>query len=243
MSAPPQNVGRATSRRRRFAGRWIVAVTIGEATGFAIAAGIAILTIVLRIEDPWRLVLVVAGGAIEGTALASGQYVAMVRNRPRAWLWIGATAVAASVAWLLGMLPSTLRLGPDSAVAIVLLVLGAIALLTTIPFAQWLVMRRPGTFRWVPVNMAAWLAAILWTAAPSPLVDERSPLPLVASLYVVAGLLMAVTVAALTAPVARSLFFDLVTGPLRGSRAIRRSVRAGRVQLPPEAPSPRAHLR
>lgn len=224
-----QDAPEADPRRAGFVCRWIITVTIAEATGFAIAAGIAILTIVLRIEDPWRLVLVVAGGSIEGAALASGQYVAMVRNRPRAWLWIGATAVAASVAWFLGMLPSTLRLEFDSAGSIVLLVVGAIVLLATIPFAQWLVMARPGTFRWVPVNMAAWLAAIVWTAAPSPLVDERSPLPLVASLYVVAGLLMAVTVAALTAPVARSLFSDRVTGPPRGSRAIRRSVRAGRV--------------
>lgn len=228
MIAAPQNVDRAGSRWGGFTWRWIIAVTIGEATGFAVAAGIAISTILLQIDDAARLLLVVAGGAIEGAALASGQYLAMEHNRPRASLWIGATAVAASFAWFLGMLPSTLRLGLESIGAIVLLVLGGIVLLATIPFTQWLVMRRRGTFRWVPVNMGAWLVAVLWTAAPSPLVDERSPLPLVASLYVVAGLLMAVTVAAFTAPVARSLFSDRITGPLRGSRATRRSAPAGR---------------
>lgn len=160
----------------------------------------------LQVEDPWRLVLVVTGGAIEGTLLASAQYVAMARYRPGRSLWIGATAVAASVAWLLGMLPSTLQLKFDSPGIIVVVVLGGVVLIAIIPFAQWLAMRRRGAFRWVPANMGAWLVAILWTAAPSPLIDEHSPLPLVAVLYVVAGLLMAVTVATLTAPVARSLF-------------------------------------
>jgi hypothetical protein len=178
-----------------------------------VAAGAAILTIVANIDDGWRLVIIVAAGAIEGAALASGQYLAMVQGRPRAAVWIGATAVAASVAWFLGMLPSTLGLAFNSAPAFVLLALGAVVLLATIPFAQWLVLRRVvprrrNAVRWIPINMAAWMVAILWTAAPSPFIDEQSPLPLVAVLYVVAGLLMAVTVAALTAPVARSLFAD-----------------------------------
>ncbi|WP_411733793.1 hypothetical protein [Paeniglutamicibacter sp.] len=58
---------------------------------------------------------------------------------------------------------------------VVLLVMGATVLLGTIPFAQWFVLHREGAFRWVPVNVGAWLLAILWTAAPSPFVDEGSP--------------------------------------------------------------------
>lgn len=127
--------------------------------------------------------------------------------------------------WIIAV---TIGLGLDSIGAVILVVLGGIVLLATIPFAQWLVMRRHGTIRWVPLNMGAWLVAVFWTAAPSPLVDEGSSIPLVASLYVVAGLLMAVTVAALTAPVARSLFSDRFTGPRRGSRVTRRSARAAR---------------
>lgn len=190
----------------KFTLRWIVAVTIGEATGFAVTAGAGILTIVMGIGAPWSLILVVAAGAIEGAALATGQYLAMEQNRPRRGLWLGATAVAASVAWLLGMLPNTIGLRIDSFGTIALLVVGALVLLGSIPFAQWLAMRRPGTFRWVPINMGAWLVAILWTAAPSPFIDEGSPIPLVAALYVLAGFLMAVTIAALTAPMARSFF-------------------------------------
>ena len=211
--AEPSTDDLTAARRRAFVRRWITTVTIAEATGFAIASGFAVLTVALSLDDPWRLALLVVGGAVEGAALATGQYIAMVRNRPRAPVWIGATAVAASVAWLLGLLPSTLELEVDSPGAVALVVLGAVVLLASIPCAQWLALRRPRAFRWVPTNMAAWSVAVLWTAVPSPFITEDSPLALIASLYVVAGLLMAVTIAVLTAPVARSLFFDPAPGP------------------------------
>ena len=90
---------------------------------------------------------------------------------------------------------------------IVVLVGGALVLLAAIPTAQWLVIRhRPRSLRWIPGNMGAWAAAVLWTAAPSPFIDENSPIVLVALLYVAAGVLMAATVAVLTAPLARSVF-------------------------------------
>jgi hypothetical protein len=97
---------------------------------------------------------------------------------------------------------------------------GGVLLLASIPVAQWLVLARPGTFRWVPVNAGAWLVAILWTFAPSPFIDERSPTALVAALYLTAGVLMAVTFASLTAGVAGSLFFPGTTH--RAGRRARR---------------------
>ena len=92
-------------RRDRRALRWILAVTIGEATGFAVAAGVAVWTIVAGLDDPTRLVLVIAAGAVEGTALAIGQYAGMRVRRPPAGRWIGATALAAATAWTLGTPP------------------------------------------------------------------------------------------------------------------------------------------
>ncbi len=82
-------------------------------------------------------------------------------------------------------------------------------LLASIPVAQWIVLRAAGrrdAAAWVPVTMGAWAVALLWTAAPSPFVDEGSPFALVLVLYVIAGALMALTVAAVTAPLARRLF-------------------------------------
>jgi len=209
-ATPPRTEDRRQGRRDLL--RWIVAVSIGEAVGFAIAAGVAILTIVGGIDDPARLVLVITAGAIEGASLATGQYAGMRSHRPTAWRWIGATAVAAAVAWTLGMLPSTLGLDLASPAALAAIAIGAIVLLTSIPLAQWLVLARPHTFRWVPVNAGAWAVSILWTFAPSPFVDEQSPVALVAALYVAAGVLMAVTFACLTAPVALRLFFPARPG-------------------------------
>lgn len=183
----------------------MLSVSIGEACGFAVAAVAAVGSIALQLDDAWRLVVLIAAGAVEGAALATGQHLAMERRRPRRSLWIGASAAAASLAWLIGMLPSTAGLAIDGS-TIPLLAVGALVLLAAIPVAQWLALRRAGTFRWVPVNMGAWLVVVLWTAAPSPLIDERSPLLVVVALYAAAGALMAVTVAALTLPVARSLF-------------------------------------
>ena len=196
-------------RRDRRALHWILAVSIGEATGFTVAAGVAVWTIVAGLDDPARLVLVIAAGAVEGTTLAIGQYAGMRVRRPPAGRWIGATALAAATAWTLGMLPSTLGLDFASPALVVVVAVGAVLLLVSIPFAQWLALARPHTARWVPVNAAAWAVSILWTFAPSPFIDERSPVPLVVGLYVVAGVLMAVTFACLTAPLALRLFFDV----------------------------------
>jgi hypothetical protein len=198
---------------RSFARRWIVAVTIGEAAGFAIAVGIAVATIGGGLEGASAIATAVGGGLLEGAALGAGQYLGMAERRPPALPWIVGTSLAAGFAWLLGMLPSTLGLDLSSPAAIVAVVVGGLLLLASIPVTQWLVLRRPRSFAWVPVNMAAWAVAILWTFAPSPIIDETSALPLVVALYVLAGLLMAVTIASLTVPVARRLF-----GPARDLR-------------------------
>lgn len=191
---------------RGFARRWIIAVTIGEAVGFAIAAGIGVATIGGGLDGAPAVATAVIGGLLEGAALGTGQYLGMRGDRPPAAPWIAGTALAAGFAWLLGMLPSTLGLDLASPAAIIALVVGGLLLLASIPVTQWLVLRRPRSLVWVPANMAAWAVAILWTFAPSPIIDESSPVPLVIALYVLAGLLMAVTIATLTAPVARRLF-------------------------------------
>jgi hypothetical protein len=207
MSTSAEPAPHSAGAERRDLGRWILAVSAGEGVGFAIATTVAVLTIVNGIDGPGRLALVIVGGACEGVALALGQYLGMREGRPVTWRWVGVTALAAAIAWSLGMLPSTIGVDPGSPLALIAIVIGGIVLLASIPLAQWLVLDRPRTFRWVPVNAGAWAVAILWTFAPSPFIDEHSPIPLVVALYVVAGILMAVTFACLTAGVARSLFF------------------------------------
>ena len=194
------------SAHRHFVLRWILFVTLGESTGFALAAAVAIGATAADLPDPVRYVLLIAGGAVEGILLGSSQVLAVPRPRPMGAAWVLATGAAAAIAWAIGMLPSLLSLDITQPLVAVLVPVGAVLILGSIPTAQWVALRRPLTARWIPVNMGAWAIAIVWTFAPSPIVDETTPIAVTVVLYVAAGLLMAATVAALTAHTAAMIF-------------------------------------
>jgi len=207
LTALPETPAHAQSSKRAALWRWIAAVTVGEAAGFAIAATFAVIVVSLALPDPWRYLVFVCAGAAEGATLGAAQLAGMSERRPHAPAWIGATTLGAAIAWSIGMLPSTLMLSLTSPLDIVVLVVGAFALLASIPVAQWLVIRhRAHAIRWIPVNMGAWAVGVLWTLAPSPIVDESTSSAVLIVVYVTAGLLMAATVASLTASTARRLF-------------------------------------
>lgn len=197
-----------STAERRVAARWTRNVALGEALGFAIATTVALTVILVGVPGIAGLGATVAGGVLEGTVLAIAQYSAMRANRPPHAAWVAATAAGAGLAWTLGMLPSTLGLDLGAPITWVEIVVGAVVLLASIPVAQALVLRRRGSVRWALHNAGAWAVAILWTFAPSPFINESTPVPLVAGCYVVAGLLMALTIALLTAPVAVRLFAE-----------------------------------
>lgn len=194
--------------RTTFLRRWILAVTAGEAIGFMIPAVVGGF-LALTAAPGWVVYpAMVVAGACEGTLLGLGQSIGFGSLVVPRSLWVAATAVGAAVAWAIGMLPSSIAsfdLGGPWAVPWV--VFGAVLLLTSIPTLQWLVLCRVVRqgFRWIPVNAGAWAAGILWTFAPSPFIDERTPAPLLFVSYAAAGLLMAVTVAALTGLAARRI--------------------------------------
>ena len=193
--------------RRAFVVRWIAAVTVGETLGFAVAATVAVaVTAAGPAIDVWAAyAMIVAGGAVEGALLGLAQQWAAGRAQLGP-AWVVATSGGAALAWSLGMLPSTLGVDLRNPVGIAVVVVGALVLLASIPTAQWLALHRRRTARWIPVTMGAWTVAVLWTVAPSPIIDERTPAALVVVAYLCAGVLMAVTIAALTAPTAASLF-------------------------------------
>lgn len=188
--------------------RWIGFTVLGESVGYLIPVTAFALAAALSLEGWAAWAWLVVFGAGEGALLGLGQALGLRGSRAavRPAPWILATAVAASVAWGIGMLPSTLI---DAGVAIDLTspatwavaAPAALALLATIPLAQRPLLARSGVLHswwWVPINMGAWLVGIVFTFLPSPWVDESTPAAVMFALFAVAGVLMATTVAVLT---------------------------------------------
>ena len=187
----------------RFLRRWVGYVTLGEAVGFLLAITGMGLGQVLGMS-PWAAyATAIVGGLGEGALLGTAQSAALRRSGVgvAARAWVLATSLAAGVAWSIGMLPSTL---PDldwgSPVTIAGAVVGGLVLLLSIPTAQWPLLRPVvrRASRWIPLNVLAWGAGILWTVAPSPFIDETTPVAGLILAYGLAGLLMAATVAVVT---------------------------------------------
>ncbi|MGI5129983.1 hypothetical protein ACQEVB_24495 [Pseudonocardia sp. CA-107938] len=204
------STGQATSRAG-FGRRWVVRVTAGEVLGFTApaAVGAALATAPAAVEVP----ALVAAGLVEGALLGSAQASVLRRALPalRTGQFVLATALAAATAYAIAMLPVMLgdRL---SALPVVVLaaggaVLGAV-LLASIGTAQWLVLRpvAPRSVFWIPATAAAWVVALgAFLAVSTPLWQPGQPFALTAAIGVLAGLVMAVTVAVVTLPAALRL--------------------------------------
>lgn len=189
---------------RRWWRRWVVLVTGGEVLGFLAPA----LVVALARDRPDVAVLgcLVLAGSVEGAALGWSQAVALRPRLPglRRGRWVALTSAAAAVAWLVGMLPST-TYGrwsgwPVAAVAGLAVPLGLV-LLASIGFAQTFELRRhvSAAWRWVAVTAGAWGAALaVFLGVATPLWQPGQSTAVVLLVGVLAGLAMAVTMAALT---------------------------------------------
>jgi hypothetical protein len=148
------------------------------------------------------LIVMVLAGSVEGALLGAAQADCLYRWRvlPLRRRWIVATSLGAAVAWSLGMLPSTVGGLNWTGGTVVLVGIGGLILLTSLPLAQYFVLRDHlrRALLWIPINMVAWLLGIAWTLAPSPWVDQSTPAGALILTYGIAGLCMAATVAVIT---------------------------------------------
>jgi hypothetical protein len=132
----------------------------GEAAGFTAAAIAGALAATHDLPTAPEFALLVGAGSIEGALLGAGQAIAMMRLQlpPRMLLsWPVVTSVAAALAWLIGLLPSSIPHIPWSSP--VTWLLGS-ALLLSIPTAQYLLLRSVihTAGRWI--NVLAWALGI-----------------------------------------------------------------------------------
>lgn len=215
-----------------FLRRWIVANSVAEAVGlgttFVIGAAVAphlgnqdsLATVLLT-----ALIAVLAGAFLEGAVVGFAQEQ-IIRSRValmRPGIWTLATVAGAGLAWLLGMLPSSIMaivapaapttgpaaapFEPDPLVVYGLaaglgLVVGPI-----LGLAQWFVLRRvvPGSAAWLWANARAWAVGMPAIFAGMDLVPWNGPSAArIIAIYAVCGVAGAI-VGAIHGPVLRRL--------------------------------------
>lgn len=202
--------------------RWLVACTLGELIGFGgipVLGGALAFWLTQELETETRsmifYVVAVVGGLGEGAVLAWFQARVLTRylERLSSHRWIVATALAASFAWACGMLAPTLDdvVGISTGIQIAIWIPAGILILFSIATAQAWVLRglveRPQ--RWVTANVLGWLAGLSWTFLLPALLPENAPIPVWVCTFVIGGVLMGLTVGAVTG------FFLLRFAPAR----------------------------
>jgi hypothetical protein len=160
--------------------RWVFANAVGEALGLGTTALIGAAIVSSLGEGTSVLatlalaaVAVLAGTLVEGAVVGTAQWWVLRGPLPgiRWRTWAVGTSAGAFIAWLLGMIPSTvLSLGADSGgagaapaepsntVVLALAFLMGLVLGPVLGFAQWLVLRRfvSHAALWMPANAFAW---------------------------------------------------------------------------------------
>lgn len=198
-------------RPRGMLGRWVVHATFGEFVGFMVPMSVWGALATAGLGDAALYLPVVLAGAGEGAVLGWAQS-RVLRDELTGFErgeWVRNTALAACVAWSLGMMPGMLSDSFGDRVPDVLLaIIGVSAvpvMLFSIGWAQSLVLRRhvAAAGRWVTVNALAWFAGLPFTfialaAAPD---DTAARIACAA----IGGLAMAAVVALLTGLVLRGL--------------------------------------
>ncbi|HZM83019.1 MAG TPA: hypothetical protein VFC19_45460 [Candidatus Limnocylindrales bacterium] len=186
--------------------RWMVFVTLGELAGFVAPALAGALLSAAAVNAATTLLVMLSAGAVEGTILGWAQASALRKDLPGLprYRFAAATGLAAVVAYAVGMLPSTLggRLaGVHPLILGAAAAAGAVVLLGSIGTGQWLVLRRvvPRAGWWIAATAGAWAAGLsVFLLVATPLWQQGQPLWLTVVIGILAGALMAATVAALT---------------------------------------------
>ncbi len=191
-------------RGRALLRTWIPVVSLAELLGFAPPAVVGVVT--AGSPTAVSLPAVVAAGAVEGVLLGAGQVLVLRRVLPAvsASRWIVATAVAAALAHVLGLLPSAAASSITAWPPAIQVAQGAVLgllLLVSIGAAQWWELRRhvEGGAIWIGVTALAWLLGLgVFLAVATPLWRPGQPVPVAVAVGLVAGALMAVVMASVT---------------------------------------------
>lgn len=193
---------------------WVVGTMLGEVLGFGVPTLAGVINWLLQPPQSLMWFLFVLAGAGEGALLGLAQSLVLRRLITGfAWQrWVLATALAAALAWLIGLLPSTL-IDAGLTLPLPLLIGGGIVLgsvfLLSIGGAQWLVLRRylPNANRWMLANAVAWPIGVAVPVLGIGALPEGAPLAVVAAVGAFSGLAMGFVVGAITGTVLVTLLW------------------------------------
>lgn len=196
----------------RFLTKWIAAMLGFEALGFGLAFGLgfAIQSLALRGSPEGSELSLVATiglasltGAVEGTSLATGQWLVLRRLLPalRWRAWATCTAIGGALPWAIGMgLGTSMQAMPPVWAMALIFVGSGLVFGGLLGLCQAFVLRRHLDIAgaWVAANALGWMIGLAATYAASALLDESSPVILVLMIGLAAGATMALTPALLT---------------------------------------------
>jgi hypothetical protein len=194
--------GSVKSRVNAFLVRWVGWVTLGESLGF-LGPVVGQLIAAAFLRD--GVLLLVLGGVVEGAVLGWFQAHVLRGRLPAVSVrrWVGLTALAAAIAWTLGLFPAATDAWQEwpAAAQIGGASVAGVLLLGSIGFAQWIELRRhvAGAWRWMAGSAAAWAAGLaVFFAVSTPLWQPGQEQWLVAAIGVGAAVLMAFTMAVIS---------------------------------------------
>ncbi len=180
--------------RRGLLQQWTTAMIVGELVGFVPPAVTGATLVWLGATDLMLVIGLTIAGLMEGLAIGVAQAGVLRRRLPALHPedWVSPTVIAAGFAWFVGMGGSAL-VGWDrfpTALAVALLVPGAVLALLSMGYLQWRVLRRfvPDSFRWVPVTAAAWMIGVAVPVVALSVIPNQWPL----AVHIVVAVLAAV---------------------------------------------------
>ncbi|MDQ1125679.1 hypothetical protein QE428_000712 [Microbacterium sp. SORGH_AS 505] len=181
--------------------RWVVVVTAGESAGFIGPAIVGAATA----DSPGAVAASAAAGIIEGTVLGVSQWFVLSLVIPfmPMLVWVSVTAASAFLAYLIGCLPS-LTAGVWAQAPVVVTAASAVglggALLASMSIPQAMVLRAYGmraSWRCVVWASGSWVAGLLvFLLTATPLWQPGQPFSVTVMIGIIAGIAMAMTVAA-----------------------------------------------
>ena len=205
-----------------FRRRWTVATAVGELVGFIPPAVTGATLAALGASDPVLVIGLTLAGMAEGAVLGVAQAKVLSGYRPAVddRAWVRATALAAGLAWFVGMGGGAVMGTDPPPLVLVLLVPAWAAGLLAMGYAQWRVLRPtiPRSGRWVGVTAGAWLVGVMIPVAVLSAAPNAWPGWAHAVAGVLAAVAMGVTVGALTAPTMARLLSSVAARPAQAHR-------------------------